>query len=64
MLNVVTKNVNRDCKGGINHNPPMEDSYLMKMYSYFDIQDRIKLQQKVSAICYILDPKGGRIFLR
>ena len=38
----------------------MKDANLMKMYSYFDIQDRIKLQQKVSVdIILYFGNRGG-----
>ena len=60
MFIAVTKDLKRDGKGGINHYPPMEDADLMKMYSYFDIQDRIKLQQKVFVDIMLYFGRRGR----
>ena len=46
MFVAVTKDLKKDGKGGINHYPPIKDADLVKMYSYFDIAERITLQQK------------------
>ena len=60
MFVAVTKYLKRDGKGGINHYPPIEDADLVKMYSYFDIEDRIKLQQKVFVDIMLYFGRRGR----
>ena len=60
MFSAVTKDLKRDGKGGITHYPPIEPEDLQKMYEYFDLEDNIKLQQKVFVDIMMYFGRRGR----
>ena len=50
----------RDGQGGIAHYPPIEQTDLIKMYDYFDLNNNIKLQQKVFVDIMLYFGRRGR----
>ena len=53
LFTAVTKDLKREGKGAVTHYPPIEETDLRKMYDYFNVNDNVKLQQKVLMLCYI-----------
>jgi hypothetical protein len=40
----IIKELKRQDLGGVEHHPPVEEEDLRKVYSYFDLNDNVKLQ--------------------
>lgn len=55
-----TKELKREGKGGITHHPPIEKEDLQKLYSYFDNDNNIKLQEKVFVDLMLYFGRRGR----
>ena len=60
MFIAVTKDLKREGKGGITHYPPIETQDLQKMYDYFDLENNIRLQQKVFVDIMMYFGRRGR----
>jgi hypothetical protein len=56
----VVKELKRQGLGSIDHYPPMDREDLVKMYAYFDINDNVKLQEKVFVDIMLYFGRRGR----
>ena len=54
------KELKRQGLGGVDHHPPVEEEYLRKVYSYFDLNDNVKLQGKVFVDVLLYFGRRGR----
>ena len=55
-----SKELKRQGKGGVEHYPPIELPDLQKLYSYFNIDDNVKLQEKVFVDLMLYFGRRGR----
>ena len=60
LFTAVTKDLKREGKGAVTHYPPIEETDLRKMYDYFNVNDNIKLQQKVFVDVMLYFGRRGR----
>ncbi|KAK3093105.1 hypothetical protein FSP39_011083 [Pinctada imbricata] len=55
-----SKELKREGKGGIDHYPPIDSDDLKKMYLYFDLDNNVKLQEKVFVDIVLYFGRRGR----
>ncbi|XP_062599882.1 uncharacterized protein LOC134261458 [Saccostrea cucullata] len=55
-----TKELKRSGKGGVSHYPPIEKNDLKLMYQYFDLENNVKLQEKVFVDIVLYFGRRGR----
>ena len=60
VFSAVTTDLKKEGKGGIDHYPPIEIADLKKLYSYFDCENNIKLQEKVFVDLMLYFGRRGR----
>ena len=56
----IIKELKRQGLGGVEHHPPVEEEDLRKVYSYFDLNDNVKLQEKVFVDVLLYFGRRGR----
>ena len=56
----VYTDLKRECFGGVDHHPPVDDSDLKKMYQHFDLKNPNSLQRRVfcDIMLYLADEAG------
>ncbi|XP_069138812.1 uncharacterized protein KIAA1958-like [Argopecten irradians] len=60
VFQAAAKELKRQGKGGIDHHPPIEEEDTRKMYAYFDLDNNVKLQEKVFVDMMLYFGRRGR----